>query len=194
MPQDERHLIERAKAGDVKAFDILVRRYERQIYNFALKLTGNREEASDVAQEAFIRVFRFIDSFRAEASFSTWVYRVLVNAFLDMKKKRRLDTQTLYLEEHKGTDGELLAKDFEDGAPTPEEEAISKEREATVHKAILSLPDYQRAMILMYHSKGMSYEEIAEITQLPLGTVKSRMNRARLALKEKLAGKVELSS
>lgn len=194
MPNDDSLLIERAKAGDVKAFDLLVRRYERQIFNFALKLTGNREEASDVVQEAFVRVFRFMESFRSESSFSTWIYRVLVNAFLDMKKKRRIDDKTLYLEEHRGPEGQILAKEIEDTGPTPEEAAIERERGEAVLEAILSLPDYQRAMILMFHSEGMSYEEIAEVTQLPLGTVKSRMNRARLALKEKLAGKVELSS
>ena len=118
---------------------------------------------------------------------------MLVNAFLDMKKKRRIDTKTLYLEEHKAPDGRLLAKEIEDTGPTPEESAITGERQKAVLAAIQSLPDYQRAMILMFHSEGMTYEEIAEVTQLPLGTVKSRMNRARLALKEKLGSKMELS-
>ena len=192
MPQDEIELAERAKRGDFGAFDALVRRYERQAFNFALKMTGSRDDAADVTQEAFLRVFNFIESFRGESSFSTWMYRVLMNTFLDLKKRHRIDTKTVYLEEHRGTDGELLAKDIEDTGATPEEVAVEHERQRAFLDAILSLPDYQRALVLMFHSEGMSYEQIAEVTRLPLGTVKSRMNRARLALREKLGQKKEL--
>jgi RNA polymerase sigma-70 factor (ECF subfamily) len=192
MPQDEIELVERAKRGDFGAFDALVRRYERQAFNFALKMTGNRDDAADVTQEAFLRVFNFIESFRGESSFSTWMYRVLMNTFLDLKKRHRIDKKTVYLEEHRSTDGELLAKDIEDTRATPEEVAVEHERQRAFLEAILSLPDYQRALVVMYHSEGMSYEQIAEVTRLPLGTVKSRMNRARLALREKLAQKKEL--
>ena len=188
---EERALIERCKRGDLGAFNDLVRKYEKQVYNFAYRLTGNYDDANDVAQDAFLRVFNAIGTFRGDSSFSTWLFRITTNVFLDERKKAKSHPQTS-LDEYLELGESSVARQIEDPSPTPEAVLEESERAQLLQKAVGDLPEYQRAMVTLYHTQQKSYEEIAEIMDLPIGTVKSRLNRARLALKEKLSGIREL--
>jgi RNA polymerase sigma-70 factor (ECF subfamily) len=190
---EEKALIERCKRGELAAFNDLVRKYEKQVYNFAYRLTGNYDDANDVAQDAFLRVFNAIGSFRGDSSFSTWLFRITTNVFLDERKKAKAHPQSS-LDEYMELGESSVARQIEDPSPTPEAVLEESERALILQKAVSDLPEYQRAMVTLYHGQQKSYEEIAEIMDLPIGTVKSRLNRARLALKEKLSGIRELFS
>ncbi len=190
-PLDDRQLIERCRSGDREAFDELVRRYERQAYNLAYRLSGNYDDASDVVVEAFVRVFQGLHTFRGEANFGTWLHRVVVNTFLDMRKRSK-GRQNVSLEEQLELDGDTLTRQIEDTSPGPEELVEKEEREEVLQKAIAQLPPERRILIVLYHFENLSYEEIAQMLNLPVGTVKSRLNRARLALREILQPSREL--
>ena len=188
---EERALIERCKRGDLAAFNDLVRKYEKQVYNFAYRLTGNYDDANDVAQDAFLRVFNAIGTFRGDASFSTWLFRITTNVFLDERKRAKAHPHTS-LDEYLELDESSVARQIEDPSPTPEAVLEEGERAQLLQEAIGGLSPDQCAVVTLYHGQQKSYEEIAEIMDLPIGTVKSRLNRARLALKEKLSGIREL--
>jgi RNA polymerase sigma-70 factor, ECF subfamily len=188
---DEQVLIQRCKDGDIGAFDELVRQYEKRVFNCALRIAGNYNDAADVAQEAFIRAFNSIQTFRGDAHFSTWIYRIVTNVYLDERKKSKAHRQTS-LDEYIELDENSVTRQIVDEGPTPDEIVESKERARVLQGAINSLPDYQRIILTLYSFQHRSYEEIADILRLPIGTVKSRLNRARLALAEKLTGESEL--
>lgn len=188
---DEKALLERCKRGELGAFNELVKKYEKQVYNFAYRLTGNYDDANDVAQEAFLRVYNAIGSFRGDASFTTWLFRITTNVFLDDRKRARAHPHTS-LDEQLEFEESSVARQIEDASPSPTAITEEKERAQILEDAIQSLPEYQRAMVVLYHSQQKSYEEIAEVMELPIGTVKSRLNRARLALKDKLTPLREL--
>ncbi|GDX40123.1 RNA polymerase sigma factor [Armatimonadota bacterium] len=187
----EQLLIDRCKKGENAAFDQLIRNYEKRVYNLAYRLCGSYDEANDVSMDAFIRVFQAIKHFRGEANFSTWLFRIVTNVYLD-RRKRVKNRQHLSLEEYIELEESSIARQIEDPAPHPGQVAETNERNTVLQKAVASLPDYQRAMVVLYHTEGLSYDEIAEALDLPIGTVKSRLNRARLVLREKLQSKTEL--
>ena len=187
----ENALIARCKDGDIGAFDELVRHYEKRVYSFAYRLAGNQDDANDVAQEAFIRVFNSLHTFRGDAVFTTWIYRIVTNVYLDERKKSKSHRQTS-LDDYIELDENAVSRQIESDAPSPEEIVEHRERDRVVQEAVSSLPDYQRIIVTLYHLQSRSYEEIAEILHLPIGTVKSRLNRARLALGEKLQSRPEL--
>jgi RNA polymerase sigma-70 factor (ECF subfamily) len=188
---DERTLIERSRRGDIAAFDQLVRLYEKSVYNTAYRLAGSYDDAADIAQEAFVRAWNNLKSFRGDSAFSTWLYRIVTNVFLDDRKRKRSRPQRS-LDEAIALDESNVTRQFEDDAPGPEEVAEGAERRMVLERAIQTLPEAQRIVIVLYHTQGLSYEEIAEITNLPMGTVKSKLNRARLALRDRLAPMAEL--
>ncbi len=190
-PSDDRQLIERCRGGDREAFDELVRRYEKQAYNLAYRLSGNYDDASDVVVEAFVRVFQGLHTFRGEANFGTWLHRVVVNTFLDIRKRSK-GRQNVSLEEQIELDGDTLTRQIEDTSPGPEELVEQEEREEVLQRAISQLSPERRILIVLYHFENRSYEEIAQMLNLPVGTVKSRLNRARLALREILEPSREL--
>jgi RNA polymerase sigma-70 factor (ECF subfamily) len=187
----DRTLIARAQSGDIGAFNDLIQKYEKPVFNFAYRLTSHYDDAHDVAQDAFVRAFNAINSFRGDASFTTWLFRITTNVFLDERKKRKAHpVQSLdeYVQHNEST----LTRQVEDHAPGPEAITTDKERIAVLNHAIQQLPEYQRTMVVMYHMEQKSYEEIAEVMEVPIGTVKSRLNRARLALKDLLTSDREL--
>jgi len=188
---DERKLIERSREGDIAAFDQLVRKYERSVFNTAYRLSGSYDDASDIAQEAFVRAWNNLKSFRGDAAFSTWLYRIVTNIFLD-ERKRKKNRQHRSLEEERDLDESSVTRQYEAPSPGPQDIAEGEERRRILEQAISSLPDNQKAMVVLYHTQGLAYEEIAEITGLPMGTVKSRLNRARLALRDRLGPVTEL--
>ncbi|MBS1716401.1 MAG: sigma-70 family RNA polymerase sigma factor [Armatimonadetes bacterium] len=184
-------LVERARRGDRSALDELIMAYEAKAYQYAYRLTRNSEEASDVVADAFVRVFNALGNFKGQSSFNTWLYRIITNCYLDIKKKER-NRPTLSIETALTTaDGEIT-REIEDPSRDPYEETERNSREARVQDAVAQLPEYQRAMIVMYHSENMSYEEIAAALDLPIGTVKSRLNRARLSIRDLLMKDEEL--
>src|SRR4051812_28346916 len=186
---DDDMLIRRAQGGDRSAFDALVSKHAAKAYQYAFRLTRNTEEASDVVADAFIRVYNALGNFKGQSSFATWLYRILTNCFLDLRKKVK-PVSSLEVASQTG-DGDL-ERQIEDPGPTPHDETERTEREERVERAVNKLPEYQRAMIVMYHVDMLTYEEIAEALDLPIGTVKSRLNRARLSLRDLLLKDQEL--
>ncbi len=190
FPED-RLLIERSQKGERDAFDTLMRKHERRAYQYAFRLTGNAEVACDVVADAFIRVYNALPNFKGQSAFTTWLYRILTNCYLDQRKRERA-RPAVSLEATLTTEEGDLERQIEDPGASPLEAAERGERERRVEKAVAELPEYQQAMIVMYHGEMLSYEEIAEALDLPIGTVKSRLNRARLSLRDRLARDEEL--
>jgi len=186
---DEGAVIARCKKGDLSAFDELIRRYEKPVYSFAYRMAGNYDDANDIAAEALVKVFNAIGTFRGDSNFSTWLYRIVTNIYLDHRKRGHKD---MSLDEYLDLDEGSVPRQIVDTAPTPSEEVEIHARNDALLHAISELPEYQRMMVLLFHTQGLSYEEISEIMSLPIGTVKSRLNRARLALREKLKPSLEL--
>jgi RNA polymerase sigma-70 factor (ECF subfamily) len=185
-------LVERAKRGDVQAFEQLISQYEKKVFNTAYRLTGNYEDAADVAQEAFLRAYSSIPEFRGDSSFATWLFRIVHNACLDELRKRKRQRATSLDEPVAGEDGEmdrqLAVADVSDG---PEQALERVEVQRTVQESISALDEEYRLVVVMRDIQGYSYNEIADALGINLGTVKSRLNRARNALKE-MFGSLEL--
>lgn len=184
-------LIRRAQNGDRSAFDDLISKHSTRAYQYAFRLTRNPEEASDVVAEGFVRVYNALHNFKGQSAFTTWLYRIMTNCFLDIRKKEK-SRQATSIESAMVTDEGDVELQIEDDAASPHEATERSEREERFERAVSRLPEYQRAMIVMYHGEMMSYEEIAASLDLPIGTVKSRLNRARLTLREMLQKDAEL--
>ncbi len=189
--QDDLVLIRRAQDGDRTAFNELISRHEAKAFQYAFRLTRNVDDASDIAVEAFVRAYSAVRHFKGQSAFSTWIYRIVTNCFLDHRKRDKsrmlvsLDAPTQNSESD-------LRMQIEDDAPTPYDRSATSDRESKMQAAVAKLPEYQRAMIVMYHAELMSYEKISEALDLPIGTVKSRLNRARVSLRDLLADDLEL--
>lgn len=188
---DDNILIERCIKGDRSALDDLVHKYQQRAYQFAFRLTADHDQASDLTAEAFVRAYKSLHSFRRESQFSTWLFRILTNCFLDHKKREKL-RQHESIDSLIRTDEGDVQRQVEDSSGSPQDLSEQNERHRLLQEAIIKLPEYQRVMIVMYHVDDMSYEEMAEALELPIGTVKSRLNRARLALRELLEPVEEL--
>lgn len=183
----DEHLVEQFLQGNNGAFEEIVIRYEQKVFQLAYRLSGNTDDASDLAQEAFIKVYRYIGQWRGQAAFSTWLYRIVTNTFLDdMRKRRRRPLVAVSLDATIPTeDGEVL-REFSSNEADPEQEYLRRELQQVVQAALAELaPDY-RVVLTLRDIQGHTYEEIAAITELNLGTVKSRISRARTALRKKL--------
>jgi RNA polymerase sigma-70 factor, ECF subfamily len=191
MHLDERLLIRRSQNGDRHAFDALVRMHEVRAYQFAYRLTRNPEEASDVVADAFLRVYNALPNFKGQSAFTTWLFRILTNCYLDLKKREK-NRIVLSLESTVQTEDGEVERQVEDQSASPLEETTRHERARSLEAALAKLPEYQQAMILLYHAEMLSYEEIAAALDLPVGTVKSRLNRARLSLRQILEKDEEL--
>ena len=181
-------LIERCQQGDTLAFDRLVEQHGQWVYNLAYRMIGDRDEAEDVAQEAFVRAFTAIKGFRRGSSFSTWLYRVAANVCLDeIKRRRRRPAPASAL-----MSDDDRPPDPPDPAPDAAAQVEAAERRELVRRAIAALPAHHRLPLVLYDLQGCSYDEIAGIMKTNIGTVKSRLNRARLALKQALEPHLEL--
>lgn len=178
-------LVARSKNGDADAFEELVSLYERKIYTVAYRIMGNHEDANDLAQEAFLRAFQSIGNFRGEASFLTWMCRIVTNLCRDeLRKKYRTQIESLDEEITLG-EGEVK-KQVASSEPGPAELYEKKELQEKIQELINTLsPEFRLALVLR-DIQGFTYEEIAEQLECSLGTVKSRINRARKYLKDKL--------
>lgn len=175
-------LIARCQKGDSTAFDELVAATQNSIFNIAFRILGNREDAQDVAQEVYLRVWRGLPAFRAESKFSTWLYRVVVNACLNRKRQLRGQLQLV--------DNENIWELLPEPAPEPLRRALRSEQNTRLWAAVDSLDDKYRLVITLFYQEEMSYQEIASLLVLPLGTVKAHLNRARVALAKILPGMI----
>lgn len=181
----ENELIKKAQNGDGAAFEELISPYTTIVYNIALRILGNPEDASDASQEALIRVYRNIGKFKGDSKFSTWLYRIAHNACIDeyRRRKSKLNFASVSVDDsYDDSDNPLL--EIPDTSPTPEEHTLKNERSKMLYDAISQLSPISKSAVLLRDVNGLSYEEIAEIQNCSLGTVKSRINRARQQLKE----------
>ena len=178
---DEKELIQRCRAGDEAAFEALIRAHEKRVYTLCRRMCRNEDDALEAAQDAFLAVWRGIGAFRADAAFSTWLYRLATNACLDLLRREKKRGGDVSL------DGGEAPPDLADGAASPEEAAIRADTRRMVREALYALPDDYRQILLLRETEQLSYQEIAAVTGLELGTVKSRISRARQALRNHLA-------
>lgn len=183
----EQELVRAAAGGDTEAFERLVRTYENKIYHLALRMCGSADEAADIAQEAFLAAWRGLPSFRGEANFATWLYRLTSNAAIDYLRRQRKQRGDLSL------DDEELGLDAVDTAPGPQDAAEGAELRSAVSEGLGRLGEDHRQVLVLREIQGLSYEEIAEVLALDLGTVKSRISRARSALRKILLESGNLS-
>ncbi len=178
-------LVARVQGGDKKAFDLLVLKYQRKIMRLLSRMIRDQSEIEDVAQEAFIKAYRALPQFRGESAFYTWLYRIAINTARNWlaSNKRRPSAPSSYESE----DGETFDEtDNLTDNTTPESELASRQIAQTVNKAIEDLPEDLRNAIVLREIEGMSYEDIAQSMNCPIGTVRSRIFRAREAIAEKL--------
>jgi RNA polymerase sigma-70 factor (ECF subfamily) len=184
---DDHALLEATRTGDEMAFQELVRRYRNPITNFVYRMLDDYDRAVDLAQETFVRVYMSADRYQANYSFSTYIYRIAPNlaiSDLRQRKRRRLVPIPSFFSEKEGEEMEIELADTRQ--VRPDEAMIEDERRRAVSRAIASLPEKYRAAIVLRDIEGKSYEEISDVLGLSDGTVKSRINRARNLLKEKL--------
>lgn len=181
---DDRAVIEQVLAGDNDAFGILVERYQTKIYNLALRMCGNEDDAFDLAQESFLRAWRNLGSFQFESAFSTWLFRLCSNICLDfLRAKKRRAAVSLTMTDDEGEENQL---EVPDPGKTPEEAVLAAEDRELLTRALNELPADQREILTLRAIDDLSYSEIARIMNLQEGTVKSRLSRARTALRKKL--------
>lgn len=180
--QQESELIRRVKRGDGDAYEALVLEHQKGVYNLALRLLGDPEDAADVTQDTLIRAYSSISGFRGDCRFSTWLYRIAVNLCRDHARSRsRRPTVSLTVTDD---EGEETILDAADPSPTPEEQLLRRETRRAVRRGLDALPSDQREILLLRELGGLSYEEIASTLSLESGTVKSRIFRARKKLCE----------
>ncbi|MCR6546292.1 RNA polymerase sigma factor [Dehalobacterium formicoaceticum] len=178
-------LVRRSQQGDIAAFEELISQHQQKTYNIAYRLMGNHHDAGDLAQEALIKVYKSIGSFRYDSSFSTWVYHIVTNVCRDELRKRSRH-QVSYLDEPVSLyDGEVH-KEVADDTFNPEDAYERKESAEYIQGLINTLNPEYRMVIILREMLGLSYEEIAQELDITLGTVKSRLNRARKYLKERI--------
>ncbi len=180
----DNELVRAAQTGDERAFRRLVERYEPKVYRLALKMMREPQDAEDVLQETFINVFRHLDSFRGDAEFSTWIYRIATNASL---MKLRSKKPVASLDEPVDAEEETLPRELTDWSATPEEMLLSRETRAQMELALARLPETLRTVFVLRDVEGLNVEETARVLDISQANVKTRLHRARLALREQLA-------
>jgi RNA polymerase sigma-70 factor (ECF subfamily) len=177
-----------ARKGDQRAFAEIVGIYKDKLYHLAYRMTGNRQEAEDVVQDAFLRVFKNLDRYDEKQKFSTWIYRIATNLCIDRLRKRRtvysLDSES---SEHDGLDGySMLPSDDR----TPESELLLSETQRTIQQAMETLPAKYKSVMVLRYMQDLSLQEISEVLDMPVTTVKTRVHRGREFLRKKLENKL----
>src|SRR5438876_6865085 len=178
----DRDLVTSASRGLEGGFEELVRRYQRPISAYVYRMVGDHESALDLTQEIFIKVYGSLTRYRPEFKFSTWIYKIAHNAAIDHLRRHAVREHSLTT----GIDGERREISIESRRLTPEQESERKEQRSGIESVVQLLPSPYRELIVLRHSQDMSYDEIAEVTGLPLGTVKNRLFRAREAMRDHL--------
>src|SRR5687768_12089852 len=170
----DRDLVATAVSGVEGSFEELVRRYQRPISAYVYRMVGNYESALDLTQEIFIKVYNSLGRYRSEFKFSTWIYKIAHNAAVDHLRRSSTREQSLVA----GIEGDTFDLPIESGRLSPEQESERKERQGEIEAVVRALPGNYRELIILRHSQDLSYEEIVEVSGLPLGTVKNRLLRA----------------
>lgn len=196
MATDDLTLVQRVRTGDQRAFKLLVERYQRKVYSVALGMLKDKEEARDVAQEAFIKVYKYLDNFKGDASFYTWLYRITVNICIDVMRKKGSGARDDHVEfdETVGLDtveANLGALGTRLGT-NPQKAALRRELADKIALAFQQLPESHRKILLLREVEGMSYEDLARTLEIPKGTVMSRLFHARLKMQKILSEYLEL--
>lgn len=191
LTHSDSSLIARCQKADVAAFNEIVARYKGKIYNYLFRMTGSAEDAEDLTQEVFVRMYTSIGSFRAEASLSTWLFRIAgnlcVDSFRRSKKRKALVQGSLDAPQAGDADeGMGASRDVPDWSHEPDSVFARKEMGTQIQSALQKLPPKLRSAIILHDIEGLAYEEIAAAESIPLGTVKSRIFNARVALREHL--------
>jgi RNA polymerase sigma-70 factor (ECF subfamily) len=179
---DDKSLIAECLQGNTAAFGVLVRRYQERLYHSVYRLVENAEDAQDVVQEAFLNAYQSLDGFKGDSLFFTWLYRIAVNTAISMKRKHR----ALARMEARGN-GEQPMEPLDPSAASRPEHALEQaEQQTRVREALARLSAEHRTVLVMKDMEGQKYETMAEVLQVPIGTIRSRLHRARLELRELL--------
>ncbi len=177
-------VIARARRGEESAFAELLKRYRAPVFNLCLRMLKNRDDAEDIAQDVFIKVFGMLERYDERYAFRSWLFKIAANQSIDFIRKNRVKMQSL--DEPLSYGGEEIERQFPDEAPNPEEDFENREIGALLLVITDELPPHYRSMIVLRHQEQLSYEEIAQVLDLPLGTVKARIHRARAMMADKL--------
>ena len=183
---EEMALVHAAKAGDVSAFESLVKKYDRNVFRIANHITHNREDAEDVVQDAFLKAYENLEQFQGQSKFYTWLVRIAVNEAL-MKLRKRRPERTVSLDEDVKTEEDSLPREVADWSPNPEQQYSQAELKDILTRTIQGLPPGFRTVFVLRDVEGLSTEETAEALDLSIPAVKSRLLRARLQLRERLS-------
>ena len=175
--RDQEHIIARARRGDADAFEQLVAAYRNQVFRLALRMCGNEADADEVAQEAFLSAWKGLPNFRGESRFSTWLYQLTTHAAINLMRREKRQAAVEDIDE-------ITAAD--DG-PSPQQQVERTETQREIRSALMQLPEEYRQVLLLRFMQELSYEEIGRALKLPVGTVKSRLNRAKAQLKDILS-------
>ena len=178
---NEKELILLLQQGDESAFETILHLYEKKVYTLCRRMCGNDEDAQEAAQDAFLSLWRSAKSFRGDASLSTWLYRLATNACIDLLRRNKRGGERVSL------DDEETTLELVDESPLPEQALERKETQRLVEKGLAALPEDYRAILLLREAEGLSYAEIAEAMHMELGTVKSRISRGRVLLRNYLS-------
>jgi RNA polymerase sigma-70 factor (ECF subfamily) len=183
---EDAELVRKSLAGDQRACRDLVRRYQRPVFSVLMRVVRRAEDAEDLAQETFVRMFRALDRYDPERPFTAWLFTIATRLAIDHLRRRRVQTVSLTVTQPGSTEEREL--DVEDPGLKPDEVTSHAEEERNTQDLIDSLPEHYRIVVLLRHQQDLSYEEIAEALNLPLGTVKARIHRARALLKKQIEG------
>ena len=181
----EKEWIRSAKHGDMDAFEKLILQHEKTVYNLAFRMLNHSEDAKDVSQEVFLKAYRNIGNFDERSAFSTWLYRITYNTCIDAMRRQK-GKQSYSLEGELENEEGTIQRQVADKGDTPEEAILKKEQRLEILQALDTLSEEHKAAIILRDVKGLSYEEIAEILEISLGTVKSRISRARNQCKQEI--------
>jgi RNA polymerase sigma-70 factor, ECF subfamily len=180
---DDKALVERCRAGDLSAFEPLVEKYRQRVWRLALRVVRDQEEAWDVAQEAFVRAWQALPNFRGQSTFYTWLFRIVVNVASDRLRQRGARERAFGAER---VSEEEMARTMADPGVTPDETAARGQQRERIMRGLDALPEHHRTIIMLSDLEGLSYREIAEVLQIPMGTVMSRLHNARRRLRDVL--------
>ena len=189
MDHDDASVIRRCREGDERAYRELLTRFQRPVYSVAFRMVRSAEDAEDITQETFVRVFRALDRYDPERSFEAWIFTITTRLCIDLLRRRKVRPISLWRQDPES--GVEQAIDIEDTGLKPDETTTYAEEERHAKDLIDSLPPHYRIVVMLRHQQDLSYEEIAEALHLPLGTVKARIHRARALLKDRLEGAAE---
>lgn len=189
----ERQWIKQAQKGDTSAFENLALQYQKRIYNIALRMLDNPEDAADMTQEVLIKMYRALPKFRGDSAFSTWVYRITVNTCRDMLRRNYKHKENLLLDFGESDDKDDNRREIADYSAIPEELLLQNEAESYLVALIDGLTPKYRMVVTLREISGLSYQEIADALQITLGTVKSRLSRARKCMQDQVLTNAEQS-